>query len=111
MKFKIFFTATILCAALTFGISSTTSAAELSSDFATMQVESQVLSNRSRRIAPYPPPPPHRDRYDRDRYNRDRYDDYRRTNYRDSRYRDNRYRNSKSTTKKVKINISVIRRV
>ncbi|MBQ9487258.1 MAG: hypothetical protein IJU91_05610 [Selenomonadaceae bacterium] len=104
MKFKIFLTAAIICAALTFGISSTTSAAELSSDFATMQVESQVLSNRSRRIAPVPPPPPPRHRYDRDR---DRYDDYRRTGYSNSR----RYSKPKTTVRRVNINISVTRRV
>ncbi len=100
MKGKLFLTAAIICAALTFGVSSTTSAAELSSDFATMQVEPQVLSNRSRRIAPYPPPPRHR-------YERDRYDDYRRTNYRNSR----RYSRPKTTVRRVNINISVTRRV
>ena len=102
MKGKLFLTAAIICAALTFGISSTSSAAERSSNFATMQVEPQLLSNRSRRVAPVPPPPPPRHRYDRDRY-----DDYRRTNYRNSR----RYSKPRTSVRRVNINISVTRRV
>lgn len=105
MKGKLFLTAAIICAALTFGISSTSSAAERSSDFATMQVEPQLLSNRSRRVAPVPPPPP--PRHHRDRYERDRYDDYRRTNYRNSR----RYSKPRTSVRRVNINISVTRRV
>lgn len=96
MKGKTFLTAAIICAALTLGISSTSSAAELSSDFATMQVESQVLSHHRHRVAP----PPRR------RYDRDRYEDYRRTNYGNS-----RYRNSRTSVRRVNINISVTRRV
>ena len=100
MKGKIILTAAIICAAFTFDISSTTSAAELSRDFATMQVEPQLLTHRSHRVAPPP-------RHHRDRYERDRYDDYRRTNYRNSR----RYSKPKTSVRRVNINISVTRRV
>ena len=99
MRGKIFLTAAILCAALTFGISGTTSAAELSSDLATMQVEPQVLSQRRTRVPPPPPPPPSRQRYERHEY-------YGRTGYGNSRYRQPR-----TTTRRVNINISVTRRV
>ena len=100
MKGKTFLTAAILGAILTFGISDTSSAAELSSDFSTMQVESQVLSSHHRhRIPPPPPPPPPSHRYDRDRY-----DDYGRTAYR-------RYSKPKTSVRRVNINISVTRRV
>ena len=98
MKGKTFLTAAILGAILTFDLSGTSSAAELSSDFSTMQVESQVLSSHHRHRMPPPPPPPSH------RYDRDRYDDYGRTAYR-------RYSKPKTSVRRVNINISVTRRV
>lgn len=97
MKGKTFLMAAILSAVLTFGISGTSSAAELSSNFSTMQVESQVLSHHHRHI---PPPPPRHHHYDREYYGRTGYG---------NRHDNNRY--SKTRNKKVNINVTVIRRV
>lgn len=94
MTGKTFLMAAILGAVLTFGISGTSSAAELSSNFFTMQVESQELSNRHRMP---PPPPPHR-------YDRDRYSDYGRTGY-------SRYSKPKTSVRRVNVNVTVTRRV
>ena len=60
MTGKRFLVATVFCAML-LGIGSISSAAEISSDFSTLQIESQELAwgNRgSGRFQP-PPPPPH----------------------------------------------------
>ncbi len=100
MKGKTFLAAAILCTALIFGLNGTSSAAELSSDIATMQVESKVLSHHHRHMPPPPPPPHHR--YDREYYGRTGYG---------NRHDNNRSGYSNTRNRKVNININVMRRV
>lgn len=68
MKGKNFLVTAIACAALMLGFSGTTSAAEVTNNFSTLQVESQDLSRHwgyPRRHDPHQPQPPrHHGNYD-----------------------------------------------
>lgn len=70
MEGKKFLVAAITCAMLTLGIGGTSSAAEISSDFSTLQVENQELSWGRPGPRHQPPPPPrHRQEIRRDTRN------------------------------------------
>lgn len=118
MKLKTFFMTAIMCGALFVGLSGTTSAAELSKDFSTLNVITQELAARrvpifgGHRYNPshhrdrrhYDPPRHHdydrtgsRNRYDRERYDRNRYNR-------------NRDRYDRDRNRNVNINVSITRR-
>lgn len=70
MKGKKFLVAAITCATLILGIGGTSSAAEISSDFSTLQVENQELAwGRPNHRHQPPPPPRHRQEIRRDTRN------------------------------------------
>lgn len=116
MKLKTFLMTAIMCGALFVGLSGTTSAAELSKDFSTLNVENQELAakrqpifgghiynpSRHRDNRHYAPPRHHdydrtgsRNNYDRNRYERDRYD---------------RNRDSYNRDRNVNIKVNITRR-
>ena len=101
MKANKIFISAIVGAMLTFGIGSTSSAAELSSDFSTLQVESQqTLSNHHHRM---PTPPPRHDNRHYDRHG----GNFGRTSYGPNRGGGNYNspRNTRSGSRNVNVNV------